>query len=417
MPGFFGKGILSRSRPEYGISEPALVVKWQGARLNMPVISSKKFQRYVEWAKSRLKEQGLDDCTINKFLLNYIKPLNLEGKDEQTNESGNEETQAMEPAEPRLVVTSDERNQAARPERDLHCDPLGKCGSNELDRTGFQAVTKTHSAKNPSSLHDDSQQDDCVKQRSPVLSSGEYSHQEFVLVQEESDWNPEEENAHEASQLNKKEKLVCRRNPFRIFEYLQLSLEEAFFLVYGLGCLNIYYNEVPLSILKLWEFFSEVQPNFRTTYMAYHYFRGKGWVPKVGLKYGTDLLLYRKGPPFYHARLAYGNPSGQPSMLVGLPLAPGVTPHRVTSCCSGGAGCLRASPPGLSGLVQHVWVGRHSGRAQHPSQELMFCYLIKPSDMTEEEMSSPECLKRIKVQELILHRWVSSRERSELDEL
>ncbi|XP_015275739.1 PREDICTED: tRNA-splicing endonuclease subunit Sen2 [Gekko japonicus] len=367
--GFFGKGILSRSRPEYGISEPALVVKWQDARLNMPVISSKKFQRYVEWAKSRMKEQGLNDCTVNKFLLNYIEPLNLEGKDEQTNESENEETQAMEPAEPKLVVTSDERNQAAHPEGDPHCDPLGKCGSNERDRTGFQAITRTHSPKSPSSLHDDSKQDDCVKQESPVLSSGEYSHQEFVLVQEESDWSPEEENAHEASHLSEKEKLVCRRNPFRIFEYLQLSLEEAFFLVYALGCLNIYYSEVPLSILKLWEFFSEVQPNFRTTYMAYHYFRCKGWVPKVGLKYGTDLLLYRKGPPFYHASYSV-----------------------IAELVNGdfeGSSQRSFSWRSLSSLNRTT---------ANVSKELMFCYLIKPSDMTEEEMSSPECLKRIKVQ-------------------
>lgn len=28
----------------------------------------------------------------------------------------------------------------------------------------------------------------------------------------------------------------------------------------------------------------------------------------------------------------------------------------------------------------------------------MLCYLIRPSDMTEKEMSTPECMKRIKVQ-------------------
>lgn len=28
----------------------------------------------------------------------------------------------------------------------------------------------------------------------------------------------------------------------------------------------------------------------------------------------------------------------------------------------------------------------------------MLCYFIRPSDMTEKEMSTPECLKRIKVQ-------------------
>ncbi|XP_060095847.1 tRNA-splicing endonuclease subunit Sen2 [Heteronotia binoei] len=388
--GFFGKGILSRSRPEYGISELALVVKWQSVGLNMPIISSKKFQCYVEWAKSRMKEQGLDDCTINKFLLNYIEPLNLEGKVEQTTESQNEEIQTMETAEPKLVAISDESNgnQAACLEGDPHCDPLGKYGSNELDRTGIQAIAKTHSPKNPSSLHDDSKQDDCLKRESPILSSEEYSHQEFVLVQEESDWSPEEENTCEKSHLNKKQKLVCRRNPFRIFEYLQLSLEEGFFLVYALGCLNIYYNEVPLSILKLWEFFSEAQPNFRTTYMAYHYFRCKGWVPKVGLKYGADLLLYRKGPSFYHASYSV-----------------------IAELVNGdfeGSSQRSFSWKSLSSLNRTT---------ANVSKELMFCYLIKPSDMTEEEMSSPECLKRIKVQELILHRWVSSRERNEQDEL
>nr|KAF6476714.1 tRNA splicing endonuclease subunit 2 [Rousettus aegyptiacus] len=51
------------------------------------------------------------------------------------------------------------------------------------------------------------------------------------------------------------------------------------------------------------------------------------------------------------------------------------------------------------------------------SKELMLCYLIKPSTMTDKEMESPECMKRIKVQEVILSRWVSSRERSDQDEL
>ncbi|XP_077181777.1 tRNA-splicing endonuclease subunit Sen2 isoform X2 [Paroedura picta] len=358
--GFFGKGILSRSQPGYGISEPALVLKWQDAKLNMPIISSKKFQHYVEWAKSHMKEQGLDDGTVNKLLLNYIEPLDLEGKEEQTSGYQNEETQAMETDEPK---TSD---------GDPHRDPLGNCDfSNELDRTGFQAITETHPPNSPPRLRDDSKQDDCVKQESPVLSIEEYRHQEFVLVQEESASGPEEENTYEKSQLNKKEKLVCRRNPFRIFEYLQLSLEEA-----------------PLSILKLWEFFSEVQPNFRTTYMAYHYFRCKGWVPKVGLKYGTDLLLYRKGPPFYHASYSV-----------------------VAELVNGdfeGSSQRSFSWKSLTSLNRTT---------ANVSKELMFCYLIKPSDMTEEEMSSPECFKRIKVQELILHRWVSSRERNEQDEL
>ncbi|XP_027719878.1 tRNA-splicing endonuclease subunit Sen2 isoform X2 [Vombatus ursinus] len=189
-------------------------------------------------------------------------------------------------------------------------------------------------------------------------------------------------------QVIKREKLVCRRNPYRIFEYLQLSLEEAFFLVYALGCLNIYYEEEPLTILKLWEAFHLVQPTFRTTYMAYHYFRSKGWVPKVGLKYGTDFLLYRKGPPFYHASY---------SVIIEL----------VNDSFEGS---LRRpfswkSLAGLNRITANV------------SKELLLCYLIRPSNMTDKEMESPECLKRMQVQEVILSRWVSSRERSDQEEI
>ncbi|KAF3828905.1 hypothetical protein GH733_003169, partial [Mirounga leonina] len=144
---------------------------------------------------------------------------------------------------------------------------------------------------------------------------------------------------------------------------------KAFFLVYALGCLSIYYEKEPLTIMKLWKAFTVVQPTFRTTYMAYHYFRSKGWVPKVGLKYGTDLLLYRKGPPFYHASY---------SVIIEL-----VDDHF--------EGSLRRpfswrSLAALSRVSVNV------------SKELMLCYLIKPSTMTDKEMESPECMKRIKVQ-------------------
>lgn len=44
-----------------------------------------------------------------------------------------------------------------------------------------------------------------------------------------------------------------------------------------------------LSVLQLWRVFCSAQPNFEITYAAYHHFRSKGWVPKSGIKYGTDL--------------------------------------------------------------------------------------------------------------------------------
>ncbi|KFQ92735.1 tRNA-splicing endonuclease subunit Sen2 [Nipponia nippon] len=404
--GYFGKGILSRSRPVYSIADPLLVTKWQGANLNMPIIASKKYQCHVQWAKSILQEQGFDDCSVTKILENYTQPLELpfleEDGAEQTGNSCNRMGPNTESTElPRQSSTDtgnvvalspenqNERCKKARLEGDPAFDPVAVCGSKEQEQGDLKKIAEVSCQKHGFLVHCGCKAEESTEQRSCEMIKSKECAPEYVLVQEEEEGSlcPEEDSAHPQENLVKKEKLVCRRNPFRIFEYLQLSLEEAFFLVYALGCLSIYYDEEPLTILKLWEVFSEVKPNFKTTYMAYHYFRSKGWVPKVGLKYGTDLLLYQKGPPFYHASY---------SVIAEL-------------VDDNFEGSLRRplSWKSLSGLNRTT---------VNASKELMLCYLIRPSDMTEKEMSTPECMKRIKVQELIVTRWVSSRERSEQDE-
>ncbi|NXO96219.1 SEN2 endonuclease, partial [Certhia brachydactyla] len=395
--GYFGKGILSRSRPVFSISDPVLVAKWKGVNTNMPIITSQKYQRRVQWARSVLLEQGLDDCSVTKILENYTKPLGLpfsrgDGA-EQTGDSstrggsnpGNAE-RSRKSAGSAGAQSPEGQNGSSEEGGDAALDPGS--GSRDQEQGHSREMTEGSCHRDLPMLCG------CNVKQSPEQRAWEGMDSrecdpEYVLVEEEEEGSscPEDDSSHAQENPVKKEVLVCRKNPFRIFEYLQLSLEEAFFLVYALGCLSIYYGEEPLSIVKLWEVFSEVKPDFKTTYMAYHYFRGKGWVPKVGLKYGTDLLLYRKGPPFYHASY---------SVIAEL-------------VDDNFEGSLRRplSWMSLSGL------NRTTANA---SKELMLCYLIRPSDMTAEEMSTPECMKRIKVQELIVTRWVSSRERSEQDE-
>lgn len=402
--GYFGKGILSRSRPNFTISDPKLVAKWKDMKTDMPIITSKKYQRSVEWATQLLRRQGQDENTVHRILKDYTKPLEypcikrneevqlhdelgsemlskIEGTADRENLSvmngdGGKSDYMKDPSkqsdclqegsghDPQTADGLDEHMiEVAAPLPQVHCgkqDVLPRCGAqpeNSSQREGFI----------------------CAGERGP--------DDEYVLVEEVmGDVNEREDAPNE--ELVQKGRLTCRRNPYRIFEYLQLSLEEAFFLVYALGCLSIYYEKEPLTIVKLWKVFTIVQPTFRTTYMAYHYFRSKGWVPKTGLKYGTDLLLYRKGPPFYHASY---------SVIIEL-----VDDHF--------EGSLRRpfSWKSLAAL---------SRVSVNVSKELMLCYLIKPSTMTDKEMESPECMKRIKVQEVILSRWVSSRERSDQDEL
>ncbi|GAB1291176.1 tRNA-splicing endonuclease subunit Sen2 [Apodemus speciosus] len=440
--GYFGKGILSRSRPNFTISNPKLAARWKGCfwttkcadrhaynhlreaaspkdhrlsdlnnRNGSPVLEAKslkcrlpvleehtcitvtkshfqvkdsdvsqipsptiRYQHRVEWARDFMRRQGHDESTVQKILTDYTEPLELPCRKEK------EETAQLGPLSSQ--AHSSQKGRAGKDE--LSVTPGGAGQSEDLQEGPGHA---TLAVASPSSLNGHVVEDPeglpqtpCRSQEALIPQDGlwpEASSQaagekrgahEYVLIEEELCDVQEEEVAPD-EKLLKRKKLVCRRNPYRIFEYLQLSLEEAFFLAYALGCLSIYYEKEPLTIVKLWQAFTAVQPTFRTTYMAYHYFRSKGWVPKVGLKYGTDLLLYRKGPPFYHA-----------SYSVIIELVDGNF-----------EGSLRR-PFSWKSLAA---LSRVSGNV---SKELMLCYLIKPSTMTDEDMETPECMKRIQVQ-------------------
>ncbi|KAJ5908905.1 hypothetical protein N7495_001587 [Penicillium taxi] len=102
-------------------------------------------------------------------------------------------------------------------------------------------------------------------------------------------------------------------------EHLQLSNEETFFLVYALGSLHVVdtlNNVIPTSdLLPLLCHHSyyparkssaALQPDdpFMISYTVYHHFRSLGWVVRSGVKFGTDYLLYNRGPVFSHAEFA-----------------------------------------------------------------------------------------------------------------
>ena len=103
-------------------------------------------------------------------------------------------------------------------------------------------------------------------------------------------------------------------------EHLNLSLEEAFFLSYALGVLNVYCDDsnttLPsTSLLSLFRRHSyhpprslslpaEVDDPFMVSYAVYHHYRSLGWVVRSGVKFSTDYLLYNRGPAFSHAEFS-----------------------------------------------------------------------------------------------------------------
>ncbi|XP_041634265.1 tRNA-splicing endonuclease subunit Sen2 [Cheilinus undulatus] len=371
--GYFGKGVLSRARPDHSISD-----QWeQHEGVMLPLISQARYDELLQWAGFTLSAQGLDKDSVSQTLERLSQQVEMEavrgkiggeenGQREEDEKEEEPETDAgAGPHAKRSLMEGEE------PETDAGAGPHAKRslmeGEDEPKSRGSCRMEHQHLSPE----HDTGSDSDSGSDPDSLVPGPG-----FVLVVSDSE---------ECKGVR-----TVRRSPLSLTEYLQLSLEEAFFLVYSLGCLSVYLHQEPLSILQLWRKFRSMRPDFVSSFAAYQHFRSKGWIPKLGggAKYGVDLMLYRKGPPFYHASYS-------------------VVIERVDDEFRG------------HGLRQFSWrsLAALSRITANVSKELMFCYIIYPADLSEAELDSPVCLSRLKVQEVIVNRWVSSRERAEQDDI
>ncbi|KAI8897236.1 tRNA intron endonuclease [Globomyces pollinis-pini] len=88
-----------------------------------------------------------------------------------------------------------------------------------------------------------------------------------------------------------------------------LKPEEAFFLSYALNCLDVYQDGKMLSFAQQWSYYRNLsrevpKQEFAVRYAVYHYYRSKGWVVRSGILFGTDYVLYKKGPEYRHSDYA-----------------------------------------------------------------------------------------------------------------
>ena len=199
-------------------------------------------------------------------------------------------------------------------------------------------------------------------------------------------------------------------------EHLQLTLEEAFFLTYGLGVLDIQdpssSQSIPTSkffyICRSHSYFppaEHLSPDdpFLLSYIVYHHFRSLGWVVRPGIKFAVDYLLYNRGPVFSHAEFA----------VIILPAY---------------SHAYWGSTPELRALVEKKekkswwWVHCVNRVQAQVKKSLVVVYVEIPPPPTEEfEEGIEGCegevedigryLKRYRVRELIIKRWTPNRSR------
>lgn len=190
-------------------------------------------------------------------------------------------------------------------------------------------------------------------------------------------------------------------------EHLQLMPEEAFFLMFGFGALSVIdpASGRHLSVKELLLLFrqhsyfpprrepddADLEPDdgFLVHYAVYHHFRSLGWVPRGGIKFGVDWMLYTRGPVFDHAEF-------------GLMVIPSYSDPWWKAK---GKKASSKTWPWLHSVVRVL---------SHVMKSLVLVYVeIPPPPQFEATMDRgfAQAMKLYKIQEIMVKRWSSNRNR------
>ncbi|XP_002736770.1 uncharacterized protein LOC100374985 [Saccoglossus kowalevskii] len=336
------------------------------------------------------------DKTVNKLDDVPTESKNISFRDDKIEKSEFIEHDKIECAERELM--EDKTSNHLHKHDDIPCNAKNKCSDNDdvILCTQCDDVTKDDYKMESSDERTECTQLCDVRNESARIDSTQMSMESSDIVESSDEADEEEmpqttipstvkDDSH-GNIKHKNRKSIKKDDPYQVFEYLQLSLEEAFFLSYGLGCLTVLDKDKnSLNLSDMWLRYCAINPRFISSYAVYHYIRSKGWVPKTGIKFGSDYIVYKQGPPFYHSTY---------SVLISM-----VDEDTLLSCEDEQRPLTWPVICGMSRVTEHA------------AKEIMFCHVIKPSDMTAEEMKSPRCLERLKVQETVMRRWVSAKER------
>lgn len=228
-------------------------------------------------------------------------------------------------------------------------------------------------------------------------------------------------------------------------EHLQLAPEEAFFLTFAMGALKVTDSSTQgvlstqslLMLLRQNSYFPprlsrHLQPDdpFLLQYAVYHHFRSLGWIPRPGVKFGVDCKFCKTFHPGVRRSCEYC-------------FAPGTVPAPATGplvADSGGIGLLYNRGPvfdhaefGILVLPSYsdpYWKadGRQPPRRSwhwlmgvnrvlsKVFKSLVVVYVdVPPSTAFDEDGASrtgmADLLKQYKIQEIMVKRWSSNRNR------
>lgn len=187
-------------------------------------------------------------------------------------------------------------------------------------------------------------------------------------------------------------------------EHLQLMNEEAFFLTFGLGCLDVFpegeesiASSDPLTIMQMWELFCRAsivgKPDqtiradnpFILSYVVYHHFRSLGWVVRSGIKFCADWVLYgSRGPVGGHAEFA-------------VCMVPVYADGRPVDM--------------MEDRSSWRWLGTVNRVCAGVKKTLILVHVVVPDEIEADDLDSPQILTKYIIKEIALKRFIPARMR------
>ncbi|GAB1610832.1 tRNA-splicing endonuclease subunit Sen2-like [Argonauta hians] len=352
--GCFGKGSLSRSLPEFQALQPVINIPKDNELIQLNVMKLSRYLSHRQWKKCASK----GDFSV----------LDEDGDDDDGGGGVSDEDAKDENCDVTTKPPISDAGTKCLENLPESSQDTSRCSLGQADR-------------NPCPPH-------------PLCKNDEDKADTFVVDPHQRQVGEEEEEEGEKRRARRCRRWLptMKKDPYSVEEVLLLTYEEAFFLSYGLGCLFVRDEQGnPLKLSELWKTLYQRRPDFLPKYVAYHYYRSQGWIPKPGLKFGSEYILYKEGQLYYHATY---------SVLVSLLQA----------------GSLQEDLQWHPRSLDWITLAGLDRMSENVSKQLMLCHVIKPKDITDEELLSPNCITRFQVQEMLLSRWISSQDREKKNE-
>ncbi|RDA88584.1 hypothetical protein CP532_5902 [Ophiocordyceps camponoti-leonardi (nom. inval.)] len=280
--GFYGKGNLSRSEPNW-LKRERVRRGLQDVHVSELLTMQRRQERaQAKWERARLEQEAIHKTRME------------EARQDAARRSGSKESPPAAPVGPLQLLALPNSHVEMTPATEPEIVPEVTVEGKSFEQ-GFTSV----------------------KRQKSVRFSPRVQSTTFQLSDPPSPSQPSPDGFQSPAQVTAPalggEVEVINR------EHLQLTPEEAFFLSFGLGALVISEpgSEEALSTRQLLTRFRqysycpprigpdepdlEADDGFLVHYVVYHHFRSLGWVPRAGIKFGVDWLLYARGPVFDHA--------------------------------------------------------------------------------------------------------------------